>query len=86
MSGKHTWYTFGSSVQGTTHVRNHIPDQDAIEWLASYEHHQELVLVAVADGHGNPHYFRSQLGARFAVKVARRCWTSLDAIMVRRPI
>lgn len=71
MSGKHTWYTFGSSVQGATHVRNHVPNQDAIEWLASYERQHEFVLVAVADGHGNPRYFRSAIGARFAVQVAR---------------
>jgi len=71
MSGKPTWYVFGSSVQGATHQRADIPNQDAIDWVAHYGRAPHQVTLAVADGHGSAHYFRSATGARLAVQTAK---------------
>lgn len=71
MSGKPTWYVFGSSVQGATHQRASIANQDAIDWVARYGSTPHQVSVAVADGHGSAHYFRSAIGARLAVQTAK---------------
>lgn len=65
------WYVFGSSVRGASHIRTKMPNQDAIDWLAWYGREQQFVTVAIADGHGNARYFRSDVGAQKAVEVAK---------------
>ena len=65
------WYVFGSSVQGASHIRAKLPNQDAIDWLACYGREQQFVTLAIADGHGNARYFRSEIGSQKAVYVAK---------------
>ncbi|MFH0754886.1 MAG: PP2C family serine/threonine-protein phosphatase, partial [Candidatus Omnitrophota bacterium] len=63
------WCVIGKSVQGASHVRNGMPNQDAW-YLLPQEEENEWLCVAVADGHGGNKYFRSHDGARFAVESA----------------
>ncbi|MCX6045419.1 MAG: PP2C family serine/threonine-protein phosphatase [Chloroflexi bacterium] len=65
------WHVFGSSVQGASHLRTNIPNQDAIDWLAWHSRDQQFITLALADGHGNARYFRSGVGAQQAVEVAK---------------
>ncbi len=65
------WHVFGSSVQGASHVRTNLPNQDAIDWLAWHSRDQQFITLALADGHGNARYFRSATGAQEAVEVAK---------------
>ena len=61
-----TWQIVGSSVQGTSHIRQGLPNQDALH----YSEQQAPLVLAVADGHGSAKCFRSQQGAQFAVQCA----------------
>lgn len=73
------WVTFGASVQGSAHVRDSIPNQDAV----AFEHagDGEWAAIAVADGHGHALAVRAGWGARLAVETAlgaaRECWEAL---------
>ncbi len=60
------WRVVGQSVQGASHVRAGIPNQDAIQWFPDSGLGPPLIL-SVSDGHGSPRNFRSDVGARFAV-------------------
>jgi len=59
----------GSSVRGATHIRNKLPNQDAIAWYAP-AHREDCLILAISDGHGAPRYVRSHQGAKLAVKLA----------------
>lgn len=64
----------GASVRGANHNRQGQPNQDALE-LQTYKTTSASAsfsggFAAVADGHGSAHYFRSDRGAKFAVKAA----------------
>ena len=61
-----TWQVMGSSVQGTSHIRQGLPNQDALY----YSEQQAPLVLAVADGHGSAKCFRSQQGAQLAVQCA----------------
>lgn len=61
-----TWQIVGSSVQGTSHIRQGLPNQDALH----YAEQQAPLVLAVADGHGSAKCFRSQQGAQLAVQCA----------------
>jgi serine/threonine protein phosphatase PrpC len=61
-----TWQVVGSSVQGTSHIRQGLPNQDALH----YTERQAPLVLAVADGHGSAKCFRSQQGAQLAVQCA----------------
>jgi serine/threonine protein phosphatase PrpC len=63
------WRCIGASVQGATHGRLGLPNQDAIGWLPDSGSGPPLI-VAIADGHGSPKHFRSDVGARLAVTTA----------------
>ncbi len=64
-----TWQVTGSSVQGASHIRQGLPNQDA--WQSFTPNSQRLpIILAVADGHGSAKCFRSQRGARLAVEQA----------------
>jgi len=54
-------------VQGASHRRRKLPNQDAVCWRSGAE---GRVAVSVADGHGSPACFRSGDGARLAVETA----------------
>lgn len=71
------WQVLGASVRGASHIRSDMPNQDALGWWPSSaddpsQHPADTLLLAVADGHGGPEYTCSHIGARYAVKVARR--------------
>ena len=65
----YTWQVSTQSIQGASHIRQNLPNQDA---CASYlvKNHQLPLIMAVADGHGSKKSFRSERGARFAVEQA----------------
>jgi hypothetical protein len=69
MSGSVTWDVMGASVRGATHIRNKLPNQDAIAWYAP-AHREDCLILAISDGHGAPRYVRSHKGAKIAVKLA----------------
>lgn len=56
-----------ASVRGPTHRRDGLPNQDAMGWWGPDG--RGRVVAAVADGHGSPKSFRSQVGAQLAVAV-----------------
>src|SRR6266540_3404558 len=63
-----SWEGFACSVRGASHVRRGAPNQDAggtrpVPGGAG-------VVLAVADGHGDPIHARSDRGSRFAVNIA----------------
>lgn len=60
------WQIVGSSVQGTSHIRQGLPNQDALH----YAERPSPIVLAVADGHGSAKCFRSQQGAQLAVQCA----------------
>jgi hypothetical protein len=64
------WQIIAMSIKGETHVRKHLPNQDALSWAPTEG--PGPVVLTIADGHGSPRTFRSDLGARFAVSVATR--------------
>lgn len=64
-----TWSVIGTSVRGAAHVRAELANQDAIAWEPRSGTGTEVVL-AVSDGHGGSASFRSERGARLAVKAA----------------
>ncbi|HQE94073.1 MAG TPA: protein phosphatase 2C domain-containing protein [Anaerolineae bacterium] len=61
------WHVIGRSVQGASHIRAGMPNQDAIQWFPASGVGPPLIL-SVSDGHGSPRNFRSDVGARFAVE------------------
>jgi hypothetical protein len=63
------WHVVGRSVQGASHARGGIPNQDAIQWFPESGVGPPLIL-SLSDGHGSPRNFRSDVGARFAVEEA----------------
>lgn len=63
------WTPLGATVRGASHVRRDEPAQDALAWWPLAGPAAPLAL-AVADGHGAPTYFRSAIGASFAVSLA----------------
>ncbi len=60
------WSATGVSVIGARHIHVGQPCQDSVRFEAD----EEMVLVAVADGHGDPRHGRSQEGSQIAVEVA----------------
>ncbi len=75
------WKIIAKSVCGPTHTRTELPNQDSVRQLES-----EIVIVAVADGHGSAKSFRSDAGAKFATETAIQVtedffkdeWATLD--------
>ena len=63
------WAVLAESVVGASHTRSGKPNQDAIDCVQRTTGALPL-LLAVADGHGGSAYFRSETGARLAVKTA----------------
>lgn len=62
---------FGCSVQGASHIREGKHCQDAFEIYSEYiDNTNKIIIMAVADGHGNEKYDLSKYGSEFAVKAA----------------
>ena len=66
-----TWRVIGESVQGASHKRAGLPNQDAIHWQPESSTGPQLIL-AVSDGHGSAKYFRSDTGSQIATRVATK--------------
>lgn len=63
-----TWQPIGYSQRGNSHKRKSLPNQDAIEWYPWLR--SDVLVMAVADGHGSTKCYRSQKGSLFAVTSA----------------
>lgn len=63
-----SWRAIGASRCGAAHIRNGLPNQDALSLPASGS--EPPWILAVADGHGSPKSFRSGRGALLAVNTA----------------
>ncbi len=66
------WRCSGQTIQGASHVRVGLTNQDAIRWWPG---HPEIgsgppIILVVSDGHGSAKSFRSHIGARIAVDLA----------------
>jgi hypothetical protein len=68
-SSADAWHIVGRSVQGASHARGGMPNQDAIQWFPDSGIGPPLIL-SLSDGHGSPRNFRSDVGAQFAVEEA----------------
>jgi len=66
------WALGGASVRGASHVRRGQPNQDAIGWVPPVAAQAtESFAAAVSDGHGGAAYYRSEVGSRLAIDVAK---------------
>jgi len=65
----YSWRVISRSEQGASHIRSNLPNQDAAADSKSDDGKPPIIL-AVADGHGSPKSFRSDIGAKYAVEVA----------------
>ncbi len=85
--GRPHWDAFGASVRGSAHVRDGLPNQDAVACYCGDG--GAWAVVAVADGHGHSTAVRADVGARIAVQVAvesaRSCWEALETETDRCP-
>ena len=68
MVNAHHWRVAAATAAGSSHVRNNIPNQDAMAYRLVEFGHGEVVAVAVADGAGSAP--RSEEGSRIAVDTA----------------
>ncbi|MBK1701306.1 protein phosphatase 2C domain-containing protein [Thiococcus pfennigii] len=68
MTAPTRWRTLTASVCGAAHRRRGLPNQDAVRVTRCPDH--APLILALADGHGSAHCFRSRCGARLAVGVA----------------
>ena len=62
------WQVAGASAHGAAHVREGLPNQDAIATWTPGADAGAIAIVAVADGHGGARHFRSAIGAGIAVQ------------------
>jgi serine/threonine protein phosphatase PrpC len=63
------WRCIGKSIQGASHLRSVLPNQDAIKAYPESGVGPPVIL-AVSDGHGSAKSFRSDKGSCFAVETA----------------
>jgi hypothetical protein len=62
------WQVSTASAIGAAHARSGQPNEDAVGWRQSVlSDGSALLVVAVADGHGDARHFRSDRGAALAV-------------------
>jgi hypothetical protein len=71
MTRARPWRVRGASVQGASHKRNGLPNQDSLLTWTPGASDGPPALIAVADGHGGSRHFRSAIGSAFAVEAAR---------------
>ena len=64
-----TWQIIVETVQGASHKRKGILNQDAVRWEPETGQGTEI-LLAVSDGHGSSKSFLSHIGSKFAVQTA----------------
>src|SRR5215510_1699775 len=63
------WRVVGNSVRGYSHIREGLPNQDAIRWEPK-AYPNDYAILAVSDGHGSHKSFRSDKGSKIAIDVA----------------
>jgi serine/threonine protein phosphatase PrpC len=61
------WLALTASQQGAAHQAMGLPNQDAV---VAYQIRPDVLVAAVADGHGHRRHFRSARGSQLAVAVA----------------
>jgi serine/threonine protein phosphatase PrpC len=65
------WTALSASVRGASHEKNGLPNQDAVRSRNPGSGH-EMLLLAIADGHGSTRSFRSDKGSALAAECALR--------------
>ena len=65
------WRCGGKTVQGASHLRAGLPNQDALGWSPESGSGPPLILI-ISDGHGSAKSFRSHIGAKIAVEQATK--------------
>jgi hypothetical protein len=65
------WKALSASVRGATHEQNGLRNQDAVR-MRNPRPSEDVLLLAVADGHGSTRSFRSDRGSGFAAECALR--------------
>lgn len=65
------WRCSGKTVQGASHVRAGLPNQDTLWWSPESGSGPPLILT-ISDGHGSAKSFRSHIGAKIAVEQATK--------------
>ena len=60
------WLALTASQRGAAHQAMGLPNQDAV---AAHQIRPDVLVAAVADGHGHPRHFRSARGSQLAVAV-----------------
>ncbi|BAU12177.1 hypothetical protein LEP3755_27060 [Leptolyngbya sp. NIES-3755] len=65
-----SWRCDGRSIQGASHQRTGLVNQDAIHCETLEIGQQQALIMVISDGHGGQSYFRSHIGANHAVQVA----------------
>ena len=80
---KSPFYCFGKSVRGREHRLSGLPNQDALRIYIGKDNN--LVIVALADGHGSPVHFRSEVGSKMAVDTAVDILSSVRETDIKVP-
>lgn len=78
LNKKLTWEVIGETVQGATHVRSGLENQDSIDWRPK-DKSSPKVILAVSDGHGSSRSFRSSTGSKLATTSAMEALERLAA-------
>lgn len=63
------WAALSASVRGASHEKNGTVNQDAVR-LKNPAHPDDVLLLAIADGHGSTRSFRSDRGSAMAAECA----------------
>lgn len=80
------WQVHAASVIGAGHVKEGRPNEDAVaHQLAQSPGGPALLVVAVADGHGDARHFRSDRGAQMAVAAGISAMADWSARISRSP-
>ena len=80
---KSSFYCFGKSVRGREHRLSGLPNQDALRIYVGKDNN--LVIIALADGHGSPVHFRSEVGSKMAVDTAVDILSSIRETDIKVP-
>lgn len=80
---KSSFYCFGKSVRGREHRLSGLPNQDAFRIYIGKDNNP--VIIALADGHGSPVHFRSEVGSKMAVDTAVDILSSVRETDIKVP-
>lgn len=79
------WLCITNTVIGDSHIRKSVANQDAIKQTL-IPGNCPMQVLAIADGHGSEHCFRSDIGSQFAIDVAIEMLTEYCQSINRRGI